>query len=294
VEIDVQAVKDNTITEKVVKKLSNEDLHLSKDINYKVSPNDLGTTYFVRANRLSIDFFSNSIFETLKEVKELETKCAKFKQDIEKKEEERSEGTTNLDDLNTLVKMYDIHQEKCLNTESAISKTVYLQKVKTLNENILQVEKKIKETQNIKQPVVNQNQNINLNDELSVTYSAFDNPDGGMNTGSELYTVSQNGQQCKYEYSVGVASGVITDRCTGKEYNFNVKDENFKFIPYAIPSYLDPYFYMSAYNLMTNKAYTEGSTVISKRNSKGTKIYCLKDKSICKTENEVLSYILTK
>ncbi len=293
VEVTVQAVKDNTMTQKVVKKLSNDDLHLSKDINYKVNPNDLGTTYFVRANRLSIDLFSNRIFETLREVQEVEKKCINFKQDIENKEEKRIENK-NLDDLYTLIKMYDIHQEKCIDTESTIAKTEYLKKIESLNKDIIQFKKDIETAQNINKPEKNKNVNINLNDEVSVTYNAFDNPDGGMNTGSEIYTVSQNGKECKYEYSVGVASGIITDKCSGKEYTFNVKDEDFKFIPYEIRPYLDPYFYMSAYTLMTNKQSTEGSTVISKQNSKGIKIYCLKDKSICKTEKEVLNYILNK
>jgi len=127
-----------------------------------------------------------------------------------------------------------------------------------------------------------------------VSYIRFDNPSGGMNTGEDLYMVVSNGRKCEYAFSGnGLASGYILDKCTNKEYWFKTRDENGNFVKYTKNAPIDPVLYEAAYRMMTGKDLSSNTnaSVFSMKNSKGVTIYCLEDKSICKTEDEVIAYL---
>ncbi len=130
--------------------------------------------------------------------------------------------------------------------------------------------------------------------EIAVKFLKTENPAGGAHTWIDKYSVIVNGKECIYEYSVGVYTGVINNLCTGKSnsFTFRKSEPRAKPLKYTLKKYIDPYFYSQAYSLLIKgKKSLKDTTVISKKNSKGIKIFCLKDMSSCKTEKEILNYI---
>ncbi len=131
--------------------------------------------------------------------------------------------------------------------------------------------------------------------DVSVKYLKTENPAGGMGTWTTIYSVIKDGKKCIYEFSAGVYSGTVYNRCTKKTHEFKVRPERDYAKPYKYKkrNYIDPFIYHMAYIMMSNdkKREAKDKTITSSKNSKGKTIYCSKEFKMCKTEKEVIDFI---
>jgi len=124
-----------------------------------------------------------------------------------------------------------------------------------------------------------------------VEYRGSSNPSGGSATSQHFYEVTKNAKTSYYRFSVGTFNATITNLATQKSHDFAMFNEGGDAIPYRKKSYFEPSPYYAAFLLLTNKHMSKGDKILSTKNSKGVRVYCLVDKSHCKTHQEVVLFL---